>query len=254
MKSYQEMAEAVFQEGDARLANHKKRRKAAVTASAVCLAAAVCLAFGGWMRRTIVGKTPKSISTPVPSTEVAMEPQSTTERTVDNPTAPVPTEKNGAITKSTTQPPTVTAEPRQQDEPVYAESHGGKEPPPVTENPTAPMPTESAQTEPAAPSNPSGASSYVSGWARFPRWPGYEDKFWVYFDGRTYRCDPFAGRPLETGEYLCALSDCPHDFADEDGAGVYAMMENGAPVPVNTAVVIVFPDGGSYAMIREDTE
>ena len=73
----------------------------------------------------------------------------------------------------------------------------------------------------------------------------------MYYDGRTYRCDPFAGQPLQYGEYLCGLSDCAHDFADEEGAGVYVMMEDSAPVSVTTAVVIVFPDGGSYAMLRE---
>ena len=56
------------------------------------------------------------------------------------------------------------------------------------------------------------------------------------------------------GEYLCCLSDCAHDFADEDGAGVYVMKENGGTVPVDTAVVIVFPDGDSYAMLREPSQ
>ena len=73
-------------------------------------------------------------------------------------------------------------------------------------------------------------------------------------NGRTYRCDPFAGRPLAYGDYLCALSDCAHDFADEEGAGVYVLLENGEPVPTTAAVAIVFPDGGSYAMIRPDTD
>lgn len=257
MKSYQEMAEAVFREGDARLAAHKKRKKTALTTGAVSLAAAGCLVLGGWMHHTISGQTPKSLSAPGPSADVVTTVKPTAETITTDAAAPT-TEVSNRNTEGTTQPPSAATEPRQQEETASAGGNGETETKPVTEEPAAP-------TEPAAPSTLSGAASYNStdwtepavdqnGWARFPRWPGYEAKFWLYYDGRTYRCDPFAGRPLAYGEYLCALSDCAHDFADEDGAGVYVMVENGAPLPVDTAVAIVFPDGESYAMIRDPSQ
>lgn len=255
MKSYQEMAEAVFREGDRRLAVHQKRRRMALTGGAAGAVIAGCLiAIGVWRHSAAV--VPKALpGTPVTEVVTQAAPPAVT------------TETHGQPTETTTAPPIA---PRQPSEEEITNGGGvtGRETPAVSEGPAVPPqtgPTEPPAAEPVSPSEHSGTASYNSndwteaavnqqGWARFPRWPGYDDKFWVYYDGRTYRCDPFAGRPLAYGDYLCALSDCAHDFADEDGAGVYVLLENGEPVPTAAAVVIVFPDGGSYAMIRPGTD
>ena len=266
MKTYQEMAEAVFREGDARLAARKKRRRMVLAGGAVGLAAAVCLAVTGLLRQTPNAIQPTLPPPPETATVAVKEPK--TQKDAPSATAraqeTTATQRNAdaPASEATTQWRKPGAETPSGEAPSTDETTAARETPSAAARQD---PTEPPTTEPAEPSNPSGAASYngadwteapvnQSGWARFPRWPGYEDKFWVYYDGRTYRCDPYAGRPLETGEYLCALSDCSHDFADEDGAGVYVLLENGEPVPVTAAVVIVFPDGDSYAMIRPDTD
>ena len=262
MKTYQEMAEAVFREGDRRLAVHQKRRRMALTGGAAGIAVAVCLAAVGLWRHT-AAVVPKTL----PGTQVtAVVTQTAPPAATEQPKAA--TETHGQPAETTTAPQPLA--PTQPSEETI--TNGGaatvRETPSASEGPTVPPQTgqtEPPTAEPVSPSEHSGAASYNSndwteaavdqqGWARFPRWPGYEDKFWVYYEGRTYRCDPFAGRPLAYGDYLCALSDCAHNFADEEGAGVYVLLENGEPVPTAAAVAIVFPDGGSYAMIRPDAD
>ena len=260
MKTYQEMAEAVFREGDRRLAVHQKRRRMALTGGAAGIAVAVGLAAVGLWRHT-AAVVPKTLpGTPVTEVVTQAAPPAATGQ---QQTA----ETHGQTAKTETAPPIA---PRQPSEEEITNGGGvtGRETPAVSEEPAVPPqtePTEPPASESVPPSGNSGAASYNSndrteatvdrqGWARFPRRQGYEDKFWVYYEGRTYRCDPFAGRPLAYGDYLCALSDCAHDFADEEGAGVYVLLENDEPVPTTAAVAIVFPDGGSYAMIRPDTD
>ena len=262
MKSYQEMAEAVFREGDARLAAKRKRDKKIAAGAAVGLALAVGLTVYGIARRTPETVQPSLPQAPEAATGVITATRETTAQG----------NEAMAATGSAQQPDATGNDPAATDSRQPTDWQ-----PPAAQTPQAETPTGGAQTGPreeattatltTEPSGeqPSGAASYnsgdwtqaavsQSGWALFPRWPGYEDKFWVYYDGRTYRCDPYAGQPQTYGEYLCGLSDCAHDFADEEGAGVYVMLEDGAPVPVSTAIVIVFPDGGSYAMLREGTE
>ena len=264
MKSYQEMAEAVFREGDKRLAVHQKKRRRALTGGAVGAVIAGCLiAVGVWRHSPAV--VPKALpGTPVTAAVTQTSPPAaTTDRTQTT------TEPHSQPAETTTAPQPSDQTTRSQEESTAGGLAPDRESPSVTERTDPPPQTETPQADPSTenetPPAPSGAASYNSenwteapvnhaGWARFPRWPGYEDKFWVYYDGRTYRCDPFAGRPLAYGDYLCALSDCAHDFADEDGAGVYVMLEDGKPVPTTAAVVIVFPDGTTYAMIRPDTD
>lgn len=273
MKTYQEMAEAVFREGDRRIAVRSRKRKALLTGGAVGAAALLSLAVFGLLRQKPVampptlpptGETAAAVmgATGETTTAVTGTTRETTARTdeaVTNPglTPPGTGENDPAATESrqpTDWRPPETGDPAGTETPT-----GGGQNAAATETTTA-APVATAPAE-ETPSGPSGAASYNSenwteadvgrsGWARFFRWPGYEDKFWLYYDGRTYRCDPFAGRPLAYGDYLCALSDCAHDFADEDGAGVYVLLENGEPLPVTAAVAVVFPDGGSYAMIR----
>ena len=283
MRSYQEMAEAVFREGDARIAARRKRRKKALAGGAVGLAAAVCLALFGLLRGAPFTGQPTLVPAPATTTTVVTAARDETKQAKEADTTAQPAQPettNGGAANETRQPSTTENRPSVNDarQPAGQQPSATEEPTgePRTEAPTAGGRNGTQQeatnaalitTGPSEElsSGSSGAASYnseywtqapvdQSGWVRFPRWPGYEDKFWVYYDGRTYRCDPFAGRPLAYGEYLCCLSDCAHDFADEDGAGVYVMKENGETVPVDTAVVIVFPDGGSYAMIRPDTD
>ena len=260
MKTYQEMAEAVFREGDRRIAARHKKRRALLTGGAVGAAAVLSLAVFGLLRQKTVAVPPTLSPTGETTAAVTGTTRETTARADEAVTAPRPTppgtgENDPAATESrqpTDWRPPETGDPAGTETPT-----GGGQNAARTETTTAPAEE--------TPSGPSGAASYNSenwteadvgrsGWARFFLWPGNEDKFWLYYDGRTYRCDPFAGRPLAYGDYLCALSDCAHDFADEEGAGVYVLLENGEPLPVTAAVAVVFPDGGSYAMIRPDTD
>ena len=256
MKTYQEMAEAVFREGDRRLAVHQKRRRMALTGGAAGIAVAVGLAAVGLWRHA-ADVAPKTL------------PAAQTTAVVTQASPPAVTPKiHGQPTETETAPQPIAPTQPSEEEITNGGAVSGRETPAVSEKTTVPTqtePTEPPTAEPAPPSGSSGAASYNSsdwteadvdhqGWARFPRRQGYEDKFWVCYEGRTYRCDPFAGRPLEYGDCLCALSDCAHDFADEEGAGVYVLLENGEPVPTTAAVAIVFPDGSSYAMIRPDAD